>query len=1165
MTTLVSLFCYVFFAGIALSMAAPAARPWWPWVVALAALAASGAAWSVWRMRRIEDDITLLRSPMLPRVFRVLLCLAALASGFARHAATFDERGLQVGVLTPPCRFAASPLKEGGDAREMPPSLRGDAPEGQGGVLRAIFTAGKAAAPARLHAIRRLPGSGSDAVDVWVEGDQIVLRPVRDDDGTPLLDGEGRWRFREYVRRRVTSRATLPEGATEVVLPEPFSAIHSWGVEGSVLNAPALELVRLPSRTGTFAAERPENFKDAATATILGRVADDPDVYNATEDATGESRRRTVLDIEPWFIQPAPGEPFYPVEGGHVQVTLSAVADAAPGGADAEFNAVFDALSRTSAVGNDVVLRGSLEIPQSAKNPGGFDNRKFLLSHGFEAQMYLQAWQRMHGPPAVVVTPEGAAAPRSGNPIVVFSLRLRDRMLGVIKRTLPYPASAFAGGITLGMRHGMQDARCALGPATDCADTIPDEFKRAGVNHVLAVSGLHVTIITAMLVGVFTLFGLGRKAYVPLVLAALVVFAIITGARPSTLRAVIMNGLFLVVWAYLGESLKSSVLLAAAVAGFLIMMQNPRLLVDPSFTLSFGAVLSLGLLTGPCSNVLACFRGNDLMSLGVCVVGFHVALLGGWFRVAAPRSALCLVALAAAVSAFGRLLARRGVRPIGEYGFADLPVAVGGFLSAQGAIQLGMMIPLSAYYFSRWPVIGSVANLVAIPLIGVVLQLSMLACLIGLVPVVGPVVALVLNAANSLGCLLFMAVSHVASSAFPYPFVRRPSGAAVGVYYALLALFVLWPRVREVIDVFLHPMDGAQRKQRRVAFGLACAAIAAVCAAVWPRAPRADGSTHVSALSVGYGSAVLVRAPDGRATLVDAGYVRRDGARSSQAERSVLPRLSALGIRRLDALVVLSARPERLDGAALVLEQCLVDRLVLPPALAACFDPATNEVIPERLDAALPPNSTDIAIMEAREAILGPADGVHRATNPSLAAVLRARRPSTLNRLLGIAVRIEGHGNDAGKHTSIARNSQDGPASAAVVSVSSVCDIFTGERASVARIGAPGGAAMLLCGDCADLGALAALVEADPAVRAVSVPCHGTLDRPADAEPLFQALAARDGVAVFEYGAPRAVLKRTRPAAARNYRATLALAESILGADHVRSTDRDGAVELELR
>ena len=1133
MTTLVTLFCYVFFAGIALSMAAPAARPWWPSAVALAALSAVAAAWCVRRMRRIEDDITLLRSPLLPRAFRALLCLVALASGFARHAATFDERGRRIG------EFRSGAL---GATVRLKPTQFGDVK-----------------LPARLHAVRRLPGTRSGAVDVWVEGEQRILRPVRDDDGTPLLDAEGRWRFREYFRRRVTCRATLPEGVDEVVLPEPFSAIHAWGVEGAVLNAPELELVRLPSRAGMFAAERPADFKDAATATILGRVADDPDVYNATEDAAGESRRRTVLDIEPWFIQPAPGAPFYPVEGGHVQVTLSA-ADAASGGADAEFNAVFDALSRTSAVGNDVVLRGSLEIPQSAKNPGGFDNKKFLLSHGFEAQMYLQAWQRMHGPPAVVVAPEGAAAPRSGNPIVVFSLRLRDRMLGVIKRTLPYPASAFAGGITLGMRHGMQDARCALGPVTGCADTIPDEFKRAGVNHVLAVSGLHVTIITAMLVGVFTLFGLGRKAYVPLVLAALVVFAIITGARPSTLRAVIMNGLFLVVWAYLGESLKSSVLLAAAVAGFLIMMQNPRLLVDPSFTLSFGAVLSLGLLTGPCANVLAWFRGNDLLSLGVCVVGFHLALLGGWFRVAAPRSALCLVALAAAVFGLGRLLARRGVRPIGEYGFADLPVAVGGFLAAQGAIQLGMMIPLSAYYFSRWPVIGSAANLVAIPLIGVVLQLSMLACLIGLVPVIGPVVALVLNAANWLGCLLFMAVSHVASSAFPYPFVRRPSGAAVGVYYALLALFVLWPRVREALAMLWEPgqkWPGAKRG--RAATLLACAAVAAVCAAVWPRAPRADGSTHVSVLSVGYGSAVLVRAPDGRATLVDAGYVRRDGARASQAERAVLPRLSALGIRRLDALVVLSARPERLDGAALVLEQCLVDRLVLPPALAACFDPATNELLPERLDAALPPDSGDIAVTEAREAILGPADGAHRATNPSLAAVLRARRPSALNRLLGIAVRIAAADAPPGDRPLPGR-----PAVSPYRSGLPVPGVAF-PAPGVARIGAPGGAAMLLCGDCDDPSALAALVEADPAVRAVSAPCHGTLDRPADAEPLFRALAARGGTAVFEYGAPRAVLKRTRPSAARNYRATLALAETILGAEHVRSTDRDGAVELELR
>ena len=671
-------------------------------------------------------------------------------------------------------------------------------------------------------------------------------------------------------------------------------------------------------------------------------------------------------------------------------------------------------------------------------------------------------------------------------------------------------------------------------------------------------------------------------------LAALVVFAIITGARPSTLRAVIMNGLFLVVWAYLGESLKSSVLLAAAVAGFLIMMQNPRLLVDPSFTLSFGAILSLGLLTGPCANVLARFRGNDLLSLAVCVVGFHAALLGGWFRVAAPRFALCLAALAAAVFALGRALGRRGMRPIGDYGFANLPVAIGGFLAAQGAIQLGMMIPLSAYYFSRWPVIGSAANLVAIPLIGIVLQLSMLACLIGLVPGVGPVVALVLNAANWLGCLLFMAVSHVASTAFPYPFVRRPAGWAVGVYYAALALFVLWPRVRAALAALWGPgqqwprteqtgqkcpgteqpgqkRPGTERRgapMGRVAAVLACAAVAAVCFAAWPRAPRPDGATHVSVLSVGYGSSVLVRPASGGAVLVDAGYVRRDGTRVSQAERSVLPRLSALGIRRLDALVVLSSRPERLDGAALVLEQCLVDRLVLPPELAECFDPATNEVLPERLDAALPPDSGDIAVAEAREAILGPADGSHRATNPSLASVLRARRPSAINRFLGIAVRIEAADGPPAPRQQAYNSKGEGTAPAPR---QQAINLYSVNGASVVRVGEPDGAAMLLCGDCDDPAALAAVVEADPGIRAVSAPCHGTLERPAEAAPLFRALAERDGVAVFEYGAPRAVLKRTRPGAARSYRETLALAESLLGAGRVRSTDRDGAVELELR
>ena len=128
-----------------------------------------------------------------------------------------------------------------------------------------------------------------------------------------------------------------------------------------------------------------------------------------------------------------------------------------------------------------------------------------------------------------------------------------------------------------------------------------------------------------------------------------------------------------------------------------------------------------------------------------------------------------------------------------SFSYAALPQGISTFLAAQFGIQVGMMIPLSAYYFARWPFAGAYANLIAIPLIGVVVQLAAIGGLLGTIPVVGLALALLLGAANWLASSLFMWIAHASAGAFPYPFVHRPSPAWLLVYYVFCAVFI-WQR-----------------------------------------------------------------------------------------------------------------------------------------------------------------------------------------------------------------------------------------------------------------------------------------------------------------------------------------------------------------------------------
>jgi len=748
--------------------------------------------------------------------------------------------------------------------------------------------------------------------------------PVPDERGVPAQDSRGRWRFR-IARLRQASETILirkddPVG-TDYIVPQPFNELEEVEMVAGPA-AGAVAIFRVSNHIGSFVREG----RGGAPVTILGRISQDPLVYDF----------KTVLPVTPDFIQYPPGGPFYKVEGGDVHVTIRPAMDG------------YRDFARTEAYGYDVRVSGEMGIARAASNPGGFDARRFM--HNYNIYGLVNVFQAPGMP-----VPMDIVAARKGNPLVEFSLDLRDRMLRSIKLTLPYPHSSFLGGVTLGLRYGLQGTLCMFSDThgtgrltpqatdeaadttvhRDCEETIADEFKASGVNHVLAVSGLHVTIITVMFIGIFALLKLKPKAYVPLIILALIVFAIITGSRPSVLRAVIMNSLFLLTWAYLDQGLRASALLGVPVAAFLILLQNPLVIVDPSFTLSFGAILSLALLTGPVYEILVKLTGNSFLAFIIMGVATTLLAVFQWPLLVTPVFGGLYVVFLVLLFRGARWLDARGIHLLkSTIGYSDIPSGPGAFFAAQFAIQLGMMIPLSSYYFARWPLAGAYANLIAIPLIGVVVQLGAIGGLIGLIPQAGYYVALLLGAANWLCSAAFLWIAHISTRWFPYPFIRRSSVPFLVTYYILCALFIwrksLWNRIR----TWCERRGFANRRVPLAVFtGIALAAL--IPASLAPSRSAAPGQLRITVFSVGYGSSVLVETPAGRHVLLDAGFVEHERGRRNEAIRTILPALCYQGIRHLDAFVVTSPMAERAAGASHVLDHTWIDELWLPPSLEA--------------------------------------------------------------------------------------------------------------------------------------------------------------------------------------------------------------------------------------
>jgi ComEC/Rec2-related protein len=892
-------FCYLFIVGIALAMAFPvgpeALGPLWTATAALGLLTIAGLVVVHRRRQPVADELAAYGVPVPLDRWQAglwaLLILTALSFGYVRYVAMIQSPDQLVGTLT---------VADGA----------------------ARFSAGRAIHQTSFLKVKTLAPVDRE-IRLRLVGRLEALQPVPDENGVPTLDADGRWRFTQYNLEQESQEIVIPAGTParwETLIEQPFTHLDRVDVIGQ------------PAGTAKIGVYQPENVvslfarygRNVVPVGVLGRITSDPWVYSF----------KTVLSVTPDYIQYQPNGPYLPVDRQNIRLTLD---PATPGYAD---------FARSDAYGYDVALTGELLAAAHAANQGAFDQANYLRNYNIGGQMRLRV--PLNGPaPIHVVRPQGADEPRQGNALVEFSLYLRDEMVRVIKQTTPQPNAAFHGALTLGLRYGMQNTvsvasgshdgtvvppLVALGKDTDVL--IAEEFRASGINHVLAVSGLHVTIITIMFIGIFVMLKVSKKVYVPFIIFALVVFAIITGARPSTLRAVIMNSLFLLTWGYMGEGVRASALLGVPIAAFMILLQNPAMAVDPSFTLSFGAILSLAILTQPFFDIFKKFKGNDFIALIVMIAVLTYAYAAHWLLTVTLRFWLGYFLLAAVVFGLARLLTRRGFTPIRDYGFANLNPGVAGFIAAQFGMQIGMMIPLSAYYFFRWPVAGAYANLIAIPLVGVVLQLSMLAGLLGLIPGIGIYLALLLSAANWVFSTLFLLIGHYFSQWFLYPFVPRPTVRDLFVYYAAVCAFAWW---RPLWYRVVRPAWRRASVSLRI---VGCAAVALVLAGVAVsgvqerNAIRTAGKLHVSVIAVGYGSAILVDTPDNQAILIDTAFIQTDRGRRNDAERTVLPQIFAKKIKRLDALVLTSPARQRSDGLFTVLQHVDVDRFYLPKSAA---------------------------------------------------------------------------------------------------------------------------------------------------------------------------------------------------------------------------------------
>lgn len=139
-----------------------------------------------------------------------------------------------------------------------------------------------------------------------------------------------------------------------------------------------------------------------------------------------------------------------------------------------------------------------------------------------------------------------------------------------------------------------------VGDKTDFTDEMRTEFSKAGISHIAAVSGMHVSILFTALLLLFGLTRVNKRIISIITIPLLIIFAAAASFTPSVCRAVIMLILFLI--SYIFRRNPDSIT-SLFFAGGVMLTINPNYLFSVSFLLSFSATLAILYFAEPLSKL----------------------------------------------------------------------------------------------------------------------------------------------------------------------------------------------------------------------------------------------------------------------------------------------------------------------------------------------------------------------------------------------------------------------------------------------------------------------------------------------------------------------------------------------------------------------------------